>query len=180
MSKIIKKMQMDSLKANFDGVRDMVFLSVVGLDAITENKARLDLRKKGIRLQMVKNAIARRVLIDMGFTVEKAWGGATTVAWGGSSISDLAKEMEAFAKKNEKFVKAKSALADGSEVTFAQALKMPTRAEAIGRVAQLALSPASRLVGALRGPAGMVASQIKTISEKKEETAPADAAAPAA
>src|SRR3954467_10300943 len=124
MSKIIKKMQMDSLKANFDGVRDMVFLSVVGLDAITENKVRLDLRKKGIRMQMVKNAIARRVLVDMGFAVENAWGGATTVAWGGSSISDPAKEIEAFAKKNDKFVKPKSALADGSEVSFAQALKM--------------------------------------------------------
>lgn len=171
MSKVIKQMQMDALKASFNGVRDMVFLSVVGLDAITENKVRLELRKKGIRLAMVKNALARRVFEGMGFKIEKAWGGATTVAWGGSSISDLSKEIEAFAKKNDKFVKVKSALADGAEVTFAQALKMPTRAEAIGRVVQLVLSPAGRLVAALRGPAGRVASQVKTISEKKEEPA---------
>ena len=45
MSKVIKQMQMDSLKDAFKGVRDLVFLNVVGLGAIPENKMRLDLRK---------------------------------------------------------------------------------------------------------------------------------------
>jgi len=61
-------------------------------------------------------------------------------------------------------------------VPFAVAIKMPTRAEAIGMVVTLALSPARRIAGALRGPAGIVAGQIKAISEKKEE-APAEAVA---
>ena len=64
---------------------------------------------------------------------------------------------------------------------FELALKMPTREEAIGRVISLALAPASRLLGQLLGPAASVASQIKTISErkeevKKEEAAPAETA----
>jgi hypothetical protein len=46
---------------------------------------------------------------------------------------------------------------------------MPTRAEAIGRVVMLALSPAAKIAGALRGPAGKVAGQVKSVSEKKEE-----------
>ena len=48
MSKAIKLMQMESLKGNFKDVRDIVFLNIVGLDAIAENKMRLDLRRRAI------------------------------------------------------------------------------------------------------------------------------------
>jgi ribosomal protein L10 len=180
MSKVIKKMQMDVLKDQFKDVRDMVFVNIVGLDAISENKVRLDLRKKGIRLHGVKNTLCRRVLGELGMTVEQPWSGPTAVAFGGTSISELSREIDAVAKKHDKKVKVKSAVADGSEVTFEMALKMPTKAEAIGQVLMLALSPARRIAGQLRGPAGIVAGQIKTISEKKEdEAAPAAAETPA-
>ena len=173
MSKLIKQMQMDDLKKSFAEVRDLVFLNVVGLDATAENHLRLGLRKKGIRLQMVKNSLARRVLGDLGLNSEKGWEGSTTLAWGGASIAELCKEIEGLTKKHEKFIKVKSALSDGQEITFEMGLKMPTRLEAIGRVVSLALAPASRLVGQILGPASAVASQIKNIGEKKEEEAPA-------
>jgi hypothetical protein len=68
----------------------------------------------------------------------------------------------------------KGAIADGQPVTFEQAVKMPTRLEAIANVIGMALSPASRLVSQITAPAARVASQVKTISEKPaEETAPA-------
>ena len=79
MSKVIKQMQMDDLKATFGNVRDIVLLNVVGLEAIPENQLRLGLRKKGIRLQTVKNSLARKVFADLGLTVTKGWAGATTV-----------------------------------------------------------------------------------------------------
>jgi hypothetical protein len=50
---------------------------------------------------------------------------------------------------------------------------MPTKQEAIARVIGMALGPAARLVAALQGPAAGVAGQVKTVSEKKEEPAPA-------
>ena len=108
-------------------------------------------------------------------SITKAWEGNTVIAWGGTSVADLAKEIEGLAKKNDKAMKVKGAVAEGKEISFAQALKMPTRAEAIGRVIQLALSPASRLVSQILGPASTVAGQIKSIGEKKEEAAPAAA-----
>src|SRR5438552_2866502 len=107
MSKAIKQMQMDDLKKTFGDVRDLVFLKVVGLDAIADNQLRLGLRKKGIRLQVVKNSLARKVFADLGLHAEKAWEGSTTVAWGGTSAAGLAKEIEALVKKHEKFVKVK-------------------------------------------------------------------------
>ena len=181
MSKLIKQMQMDDLKATFGNVRDMVLLNVVGLGAIPENHMRLGLRKKGIRLQTVKNSLARKVFTDLGLTVAHGWEGATTVAWGAGSIADLSKELEGLIKKHDKFIKVKTALADGQEVSFDIALKMPTREQAIGQVIALALSAGSRLIGAILSPGGQLASQIKTLSEKKEEATPeAPAPEPAA
>jgi large subunit ribosomal protein L10 len=180
MSKAIKQMQMDSLKTAFDGVRDLVLLNVVGLPATTDNAIRLGLRKKGIRLQVVKNTLARRVLSDMGVTVDKGWAGSTTVAWGGASIADLSKEIEEVVKKNDKTMTVKTAVADGQEVAFDIALKMPTREQAIARVVMLALSPASRLASQILGPAAQLVGQIQGIKDMKKDEAPAaDAAAPA-
>jgi large subunit ribosomal protein L10 len=178
MSKLIKQMQMDELKKTFANVRDMVLMNIVGLNATVENQVRLALRKKGMRMQLVKNSLTKRVLTELGLPLEKGWEGSTTLAWGGASIAELSKEIDGLARKHEKFVMVKGAVSDGQEITFAQALMMPTRLEAIGRVVSLALAPASRLVGQILGPASAVASQIKSIGEKKEETAAGATAAP--
>ena len=50
---------------------------------------------------------------------------------------------------------------------------MPTRLEAIGEVIGMILGPAQTIAAQLIGPASELASQLKTISEKKEEAAPA-------
>jgi large subunit ribosomal protein L10 len=180
MSKQIKQMEMDALKKTFESVRDLVALQVEKLDARTDNRVRLDLRKKGIRLQVVKNSLARRVLGELGLNAEKIWAGPTTLAWGAASLADLSRELDTALGKNKQVV-FKGAIADGQEVTFDQAKKMPTKAEAIGRVIMLALAPAGRLLSQIRGPASLVASQIKTLSEKKEgEKAEGDKPAEAA
>jgi len=188
MSKKIKQLEMDVLKRTFAGVRDLVVLSVQGLPAQTENNLRLTLRKKNIRLQVVKNSLARRVFGEMGVEAGPVWEGPTMVAWGSTSLADLSKELEAEFKKtgdkNKEKYKFKNAVSDGLPVSFDQAKKMPTKAEALGRVVMLALAPASRLIGQIKGPAASVASQIKSLSEKKEGEGegapPAEEAAPAA
>jgi large subunit ribosomal protein L10 len=168
MSKEIKQLEMNALEHTFKDVRDLVMMSVQGQSSQNDNRLRLDLRKKKIRMQVVKNTLARRVFGQLGLQMAKCWEGPTTVAWGAGSLSELSRELETAFKNNDK-VKFKCAVADGNEVTFAQALKMPTRAEAIGRVVMLALSPAGRIAGQLRGPAGRVAGQVKSISEKQPE-----------
>lgn len=171
MSKAVKQMQIDDLKRTFHDVRDMVLLSISGLNATHNNQMRLGLRKKGIRLQIVKNSLAKRVFDGLGVKFVSPWEGNTVVAWGGTSIAELAKEVDGLIKKNDKFMKVKTAVAEGQELPFDQALKMPTRTEAIGQVIGLALSPASRLVSQILGPGSALASQIKKVSEKKEEAA---------
>ena len=174
MSKVIKQMEMDALKSAFNGVRDMVVLSSEKLNCQIDYSMRAALRKKNIRVLMVKNTLARRVFDEMGMKVESCWQGTTLVAWGGTSLAELSKDIDVFVKKNAKLLKVKTAVSEGLEIEFRIALAMPTRSEAIARVVGLAMAPASRLVGQLTGPASRISGQLKTISEKVE--APAAAA----
>jgi large subunit ribosomal protein L10 len=175
--KEIKERQIKDLENTFREVRDLVLLTTSGLDAISENKVRLDLRKKNIRLKLVKNSFMRRVCSNLGMNVgDGFWTGPTTVAWGSASLADLSKELEKTFKGN-KFVQFKGAVADGQPVTFEQATKMPTRVEAIGRVVNLILSAGGRLVSQFKGPGGAVASQIKSIGEGKGKEGEQEAAA---
>lgn len=180
MAKNIKQMQMESLRQTFGSVKDLVFLTGPGVDSQTDNRMRLELRKKNIRLQVVKNSLARKVFDELGLKATK-WEGRTVVAWGGTSIAGLAKEIDGWLKKNDKTkdkIKPKGAVTEGQEIDFPTALTMPTREEAIGRVVMLAMSPGRRLAGQIIAPAGLLAGQVKTISEKPE-AAPAAEAAPA-
>jgi ribosomal protein L10 len=188
MSKVIKQMQMDALKATFGGVRDLVVLSIKGLSATSETQFRAAMRKKNIRLQVVKNAFTRRVFSELGLNIpddSPFWSGNTTLVWGANSIAELSRGIEAELKDIKKAaqykdkVAIKGAVADGQVITFDLAKTMPTREEAIARVVSLMLSPASSLVSAMKGPAAGVAGQVKTVSEKKEEGAQAAEPAPA-
>src|SRR4051812_11698631 len=190
MSKAIKQMQMDALRKSFEGIRDLVVLSVKSINATVDNQLRQTLRKKNIHLQVVKNSLTRRVFDEMGLRVGKDspyWAGPTLMAWGAGSIAELSQALDAELNKSKQApqfkdkITIKGAISDGQEISFQQALKMPTRAEAIARVIGLALAPASRLLSQITGPASQLASQIKQLSEKKpEEGAPAAEAAPAA
>ena len=115
---------------------------------------------------MVKNSLARRVFSELGIKTQKYWQGPTIFAWGAGSLAELSKDVEALVKKNDKILKVKGAISEGQEIDFKTALAMPTRAQASGRVVALALSPAARIAGQLRGPVAHVAGQIKTLSEK--------------
>ena len=188
MSKVIKQMEMDALRATFQDVRDLVMLSIKGLSAQAEDRFRAALRKKSIRLRSVKNSLTRRVFDDLGMRIgldSPIWAGPTIMAWGAGSLAELSRaiEDELKAPKTAPLYKdkvtPKGALADGQLVTFEQATKMPTRPEAIARVIGLALAPAARLVSQIRGPASRVVSQIKTKAEQKEEAAPAAEGQPA-
>jgi len=178
MSKVIKQMEMDSLKKTFSGVKNLVVLSQTKLGAIAENTLRLKLRQKNVRLQMVKNSLARKVFTDLGLDLKDVWTGNTVIAWGGGeSVKDLSRELEsAFreaSKKDPKFkekVTVKTAVAEGELVSFEKALKMPTRLEAIGEVLGTILAPGAALASLLQSPGGQIASQIETKTKEGAAT----------
>jgi large subunit ribosomal protein L10 len=170
MSKQIKQMEMDALQKAFHDVNDMVVLSSEKLSCHGDHQFRAALRKKNIRLLMVKNSLARRVYGDLGIKVDAYWAGSTIVAWGAGSLAELSREIETQLKKFDKVVKVKGAVSEKQPVAFKDALKMPTKAEAIGRVVGMMLSPASRLVSQILAPAANVAGQVKSLAERKPES----------
>jgi large subunit ribosomal protein L10 len=186
MSKVIKQMEMDALRDTFNGVRDVVVLSMKGLSCQLEGSLRATLRKKNVRLKQVKNSLTRRVFDDLGIPIgadSPIWGGPTTLAWGGNSVAELSRAIDEELKKSKNAaaykdkVNIKGALADGELIRFEEALTRPTREEAIAQVIGMILGPGAAIAGCLTGPIAQVASQIKTISEKSEgaaaEAAPA-------
>jgi len=185
MSKVIKQMDMDALKRTFQDVRDLVVLSVKGLNSLGEYTLRANLRKKKIRLQMVKNSLTRKVFSEIGMDFgadSPFWVNTTILAWGANSVAELSRAIDGELKDKKRAnlykdkVTIKGAVADGQAVSFDLALKMPTREEAISQILGLILSPGAQIAGCLIGPGGSVAGQIATLAEKKEEEAPAEGA----
>jgi len=184
MSKVIKQMEMASLKNTFKDVRDLAVLSIKGLKCQGgEATLRTVLRKKKIRLKVVKNSLARRVFNDLGLSVSpdsKFWEGPTMFAWGAGGVAELCQEIEKELKapKNVKVfkekVERKGAIADGQEVDWDTAVKMPTRAQAIATILGMILGPGAAIAGSLVGTGNQIAGQVQQISEKKEEAAPAE------
>jgi large subunit ribosomal protein L10 len=186
MSKAIKEMQMQDLRGTFANVRDMVVLSLNKLTSAGEYNLRASLRKKGIRLKTVKNTLCRRVFKDLNFSVpDKSpyWSQMTVMAWGAGSIKELSNEISSELKnpknaglykdKDKERVIVKGAIADGSPVPFAEALKMPTRLDLIAEILGMIGAPAGNLIAALTGVGNEIASQVQQVSEKKEDATPA-------
>ncbi len=190
MSKLIKQMEMDALKRDFEGVRDVVVLSTKGLSCLGDSTFRANLRKKNIRVKVVKNSLTRKVFGEIGLNVgaeSPYWVGPTTLVFGAGSVAELSQAVDGELKTPKTAplykgkVNIKGAVADGQEVPFETALKMPTRSQAIGAVLAALLSPAASVLGGLVSAGGQVAGQIQKISENTEavEAAP-PAEAPAA
>src|SRR4051812_327436 len=150
MSKVIKQLQMDALKATFKDVKDLVVLSIRGVSSQAEGTFRTNLRKKKIRVQMVKNSYTRRVLSELGINIpadSPIWKGTTLLAWGAGSVSELSRGIESELRDVKRAVQykdkltVKAAIAEGEVITFEQATKRPTREEAL-----------SLLMGTILGP----------------------------
>ena len=183
MSKIVKQMEYTALEATFKGVRDLLLIVPTKVDSGLDFNFRKQLRDKKVRVQMVKNTLAQRVFGAQGVTVDaKVWGGTTLVAWGGDSIKGLSQAVNTLIKEIEKkdpkakdkFV-VKAAVADGVPVTLDQALKMPTRLEAIGEILGMILGPGSAIAACLTAIGAQLAGQIATLADRKEEPVAAPA-----
>ena len=176
MSGYVKQLMEKELGARFAGVSDFLVMEIKGLNGIDNNQMRGALKKKGMGLTVVKNSTMRRTLdvLGRGAAASLFLAGPCTVAYGGDNVVDLAKEMMEWTKKF-KVLRVKGAFVEGQvlDTDGATALaKMPTRIELQGRLVRMALTPGSKVAGALRGPGARIAGCIKSIIEKLEKEQP--------
>jgi large subunit ribosomal protein L10 len=175
MTYYIKGLVQKEYESQFAGLQEFIVIQTTGLGGIDSNRMRGALLEKGIHLTMVKNSLMRRALEGLGHSAAKDLflAGPCTVAYGGDSVVDVAKELTEWAKKFEG-IRFKGAYVDGMlmDESGAKSLaKMPSRRELQSRIVQMALSPGATIAGALGGPGGVIAGCLKSLIEKKEKAA---------
>lgn len=173
MSKLIKKMLTEQIEKEIGSHNSACVVDVTGLNGLETTKLRAELAKKKIRLRVVKNSAARQGLKSgkLGPLGEKMLG-VNAIVFGGESVVDVAKELVRY-KGEFKALKLKGGIVEGDPgvLSVEDISKLPTRAEGLGALLTLVLSPGRKLAGALRGPGGRIAGSIKALEEKKEKAA---------
>jgi large subunit ribosomal protein L10 len=175
MSYLVKNLVQNEYEKIFNDISEFVVVDLTGVSGVDNNILRGELKKKGIHMTVVKNSLMCLALQKLG--MDAACGvfaaGPCTVAYGGDSVVDVAKEVVGWAKKI-KAITPKGAYVDGMLMAgdgVKELSKMPTRVELQGQVVQLALTPGANVAGALLGPGGVIAGCIESVIEKLEEAA---------
>jgi ribosomal protein L10 len=184
MSKLVKNLLIDDLRNRLQGVNDCLLVNVIGLNSEKTSKLRAELRKKNIRLQVIKNSMARRA--TEGTPLAPAFEGAEgtlAVVWGGEDVVSLAKVVIRLSEdKAFQGLEARGGAIEGARVPGAQVKVIstwPSRTEQLSILAGQILGPGATLAAQLN-QAGTLLSQIKQRVEDLEKGgagAPAEAPA---
>jgi large subunit ribosomal protein L10 len=188
MSKFVKDLLTRDLRSQLSGVNDALLVNVVGLNSLRTSKLRTELRKKNIKLEVIKNSMARRA--TEGTPLAPAFEGiegTLAIVWGADDFVSLTKEIVRLteAKDFEGFT-ARGGAMDGAKLNSAQVKevsKWPSRQEQLSMLVGQILGPGSKLASQIGGIGGALVSQVKTHAENLEKAAgeaPATEAAPTA
>jgi large subunit ribosomal protein L10 len=188
MPSLVNRLVVRELARELEGAKGMIFLSFGGLNVKESEALRGKLAAKGVKLRMVRNALARRVLTDRGFAVEEGvLTGNTALAWGSAEAAIHAAKIatDPESKKTGK-VKIRAGVLDGqllSDRDAAALANVPDRNTLNARILGCISGPARGLVATLVGlPSGLtrvVDARAATLP-KPAEPAPAPPATPEA
>lgn len=173
MSKTVKNLMIRDYKDRMAGISDALVISLRGVGGIDNNKMRLDLRQKKVRITVMRNNLAMHALKGTPLaSLEKMLTGPTALAYGEAGVIDAARAIVEWAKKIEK-LELKGAILDGilfeGKKGVEELSKFPTKSEAQSQVVSLILGPAQKIMGQVKGPGGKVMGIVKSVEEKLEK-----------
>ena len=170
-----KQQRVEELAESLKGAATYVFASTRGLTVAQDTAMRADLRKAGVKFEVIKNTTLKRVFEKLGFEgLVEFFEGPTAVAYS-DEITAPAKILAKYAEDYEP-MEIKGGIIDGKVASIDEIIalsKVPDTETLYTQVAYSMLFPFTKL-----------AMLVKAVAEKKEaeEGAPAPAAeaAPAA
>ncbi len=169
MSKAVKSLMMKDLSDQLHGVSEVVFVDISKLDGVSNNRLRIASRKQSISLLGAPFNLAKRVLVDLGWKLEKQSGGATTIVWG-PDVVGLAKQAIKWEKDFPGAV-VKGGYVGGQVVTPDEVKVLsecPSKEELLARIIGSLLSTSTAALSAINSQGSALASQVKQISEKEQ------------
>ncbi len=179
MSKPVKDLITNEYKARFASKQSACLISVIGMDGLAANKFRGELKKRHLRLQVIKNSLAKRAFADTPLApLSGALSGPCALVVSEEDVSaiDLAKTLVNF-KKDYPQLELRVGILEGDTELFEveRLATMKGRQELLSELASLIASPGRSLAACLVGPGGRLAGCFKAMVEKGTEDASAAA-----
>ncbi|NLG42737.1 MAG: 50S ribosomal protein L10 [Phycisphaerae bacterium] len=183
MSKFVKDLITKELRSRYGETDNAIWVEMIGIDGITTNQFRRELREKNLRLEVVRTALLRRAVGDgpLSRLADKLDGPAALIT-GGDSAVEAAKFLDQWLPRL-KGMRLRGALLEGEfldEAAVAGLSKMPTKRDMQARLAGYIRSPGANLASAMLAGGRNIAGCLKSLIEKLEKAPAAAEAAPAA
>ena len=166
-----KQQRVEDLTSSLKGATTYVFVATRGLTVAQDTEMRAELRKNGVKFEVIKNTVLRRVFAELGFDgLDEVFKGPTAVGYSNDIIAP-AKILAKFSEDIEP-MEIKGGIIDGKVASLDEVIalsKVPDPATLQTQVAYSLLFPFTKL-----------AMLVKAVAEKKqEEGGEAPVAAPA-
>jgi large subunit ribosomal protein L10 len=142
-----------------------------GLTVADMTDLRVEARKSGVYVRVVKNTLAKRALADTEFScMQDELTGPLVLAFGREDPGSAARVVDAFAKKHDKFrvrlIAVSGQLLPPSELD--KLAKMPTYEEAISQLMAVMKAPVQKLAATLNEVPGKLVRTVAAVRDAKE------------
>ena len=166
-----KQQRVEELVSELKGATTYVFVATRGLTVAQDTEMRAELRKAGVKFEVIKNTTLRRVFAELGYEgLDDVFKGPTAVGYS----DDIIAPAKVLAKYSEDIepMEIKGGIIDGKVASVDEVIalsKVPDPATLQTQVAYSLLFPFTKL-----------AMLVKAVAEKKQEEGGEAVAAPAA
>ena len=165
-----KQKRVEELTSELKGATTYVFVATRGLTVAQDTEMRAELRKAGVKLEVIKNTVLRRVFAELGFEgLDEVFEGPTAVGYSDDLIAP-AKILAKYSKDIEP-MEIKGGIIDGKVASVDEVIALSQVPEPETLQTQVAY--------ALLFPFTKLAMLVKAVAEKKQEEGGEAPAAPA-
>lgn len=175
MVSAVNSLIVKELASKYSDVRNCMVINYQGISALEANELRKDLRARKIRLEIVKNSLARRAFEEVGGgEFVQLLTGPSAIVSGGDDPAVLARVLVGWSKKLPT-LKIRGGLAEGRLVSSPQVenlSKLPPRPVLLAQMATLLVSPMSRLAVVMNAPLRNLHGALLAFKEKKTKESP--------